>query len=92
MKMNSLDIFCEVIDNFWSYPNNSKNWYIAAPVVDMPDNVTIRVHSKIELDKQRRVEDPIVFKANQIGVIIVTMWDKEADDEIFDKYKESFID
>ena len=82
----------EVIDNSWSYFNDSKNWYIAAPVVDMPDNVTIRVHSKIELDKQRRVEDPIVFKANQIGVIIVTMWDKEADDEIFDKYKESFID
>lgn len=82
----------EIIDSYFSYPNNSKNWYIAAPVVDMPDNVTIRIQSKVELEKQRRIEDPIVFKANEIGAIIVTMWDKEADDEIFDKYKESFVD
>lgn len=80
-----------VLGDCSAYLSSSKNWYIASPIVDMPDNVTIKVFSKVELDKQIKIEDPIVFKANEFGAIIVTMWDKEADDEIFEKYKEDFI-
>lgn len=81
----------EVLYSCSAYLSSSKNWFIAAPIVDMPDNVTIKVFSKVELDKQIKIEDPIVFKANEFGAIIVTMWDKEADDEIFEKYKENFV-
>lgn len=37
--------------------------------------------------RKRQLEDPIVFKANEIGAIIATMWDTEATDSIFDKYR-----
>lgn len=33
------------------------------------------------------IEDPIIFKASKIGAVIVTMWDKEAEDSMFDKYR-----
>lgn len=52
----------------------------------MTDNITIRMYSGKEARK-RQFEDPIVFKANEIGAIIVTMWDTEATDSIFDKYR-----
>ena len=81
----------EVLYSCSAYLSSSKNWFIAAPIVEMSDNVTIKVFSKVELDKQIKIEDPIVFKANEFGAIIVTMWDKEADDEIFEKYKENFV-
>lgn len=37
--------------------------------------------------KKRIIEDPIIFKASKIGAVIVTMWDKEAEDSMFDKYR-----
>jgi hypothetical protein len=53
----------------------------------MTDNITIRMYSGKEEARKRQLEDPIVFKANEIGAIIATMWDTEATDSIFDKYR-----
>lgn len=54
----------------------------------MTDNITIRMYSGKEEARKRQLEDPIVFKANEIGAIIATMWDTEATDSIFDKYRQ----
>ena len=70
-----------------SYSPMKKDWFIAAPISDLPNNVKIRITTQAEIDERKRVEDPIIFKANEFGVIIATMWDKEANDEIFEKYK-----
>ena len=70
-----------------SYSPIKKDWFIAAPISDLPNNVKIRITTQAEIDERKRVEDPIIFKANEFGVIIATMWDKEANDEIFEKYK-----
>lgn len=36
------------------------------------------MYSGKEEARKRQLEDPIVFKANEIGAIIATMWDTEA--------------
>lgn len=66
---------------------NDSDWCIAAPYDTMTDNITIRMYSGKEEARKRQLEDPIVFKANEIGAIITTMWDTEAKDSIFDKYR-----
>lgn len=66
---------------------NDSDWCIAAPYDTMTDNITIRMYSGKEEARKRQLEDPIVFKANEIGAIIATMWDTEATDSIFDKYR-----
>lgn len=38
-------------------------------------------------DRKRRLEDPIVFRATKIGIVIVSMWGEEASDSMFDKYR-----
>lgn len=63
------------------------DWLIAAPASQMTDNIIIRVLSKAEEQRRILAEDPIVFKATEWGPMIVSMWDKEATDEIFEKYK-----
>lgn len=70
-----------------SYLSKKEDWFIAAPISDLPNNVKIRITTQAEIDERKRVEDPIIFKATEFGVIIATMWDKEANDEIFEKYK-----
>lgn len=70
-----------------SYLSMKEDWFIAAPISDLPNNVKIRITTQAEIDERKRVEDPIIFKATEFGVIIATMWDKEANDEIFEKYK-----
>lgn len=61
-------------------------WIIAAPV-DTMTNTTIELYSEYSEMKKRIIEDPIIFKASEIGAVIVTMWDKEAEDSMFDKYR-----
>lgn len=73
--------------SFSSYTLNDSDWCIAAPYDTMTDNITIRMYSGKEEARKRQLEDPIVFKANEIGAIIATMWDTEATDSIFDKYR-----
>lgn len=73
--------------SFNSYTLNDNDWCIAAPYDTMTDNITIRMYSGKEEARKRQLEDPIVFKANEIGAIIATMWDTEATDSIFDKYR-----
>ena len=73
--------------SFSSYTLNDNDWCIAAPYDTMTDNITIRMYSGKEEARKRQLEDPIVFKANEIGAIIATMWDTEATDSIFDKYR-----
>ena len=65
----------------------ASDWFIAAPVADVPENVRIELYSKAEEDRRRRLEDPIVFKITPAGVVIVSMWGEEAKAEIFDKYR-----
>lgn len=62
-------------------------WIIAAPVDTMTNNTTIELYSEYSEMKKRIIEDPIIFKASEIGAVIVTMWDKEAEDSMFDKYR-----
>lgn len=75
----------------YDYNNKEKEWFIAAQEEDLENNVTIEVYSSKAEFKRKQLElmknDPIIFKASQYGAVIVTMWDKEADDEIFDKYR-----
>lgn len=40
-----------------------------------------------EEDRKRRLEDPIVFRATKVGIVIVSMWGEEASDSMFDKYR-----
>ena len=37
--------------------------------------------------KLRLLEDPIVFRATKVGIVIVSMWGEEASDSMFDKYR-----
>lgn len=62
-------------------------WIIAAPVDTMTNNTTIELYSEYSEMKKRIIEDSIIFKASKIGAVIVTMWDKEAEDSMFDKYR-----
>ena len=75
----------------YDYNNKEKEWFIAAQEEDLENNVKIELYSSKAEFKRKQLElmknDPIIFKASQYGAVIVTMWDKEADDEIFDKYK-----
>lgn len=57
------------------------------PVDTMTNNTTIELYSEYSEMKKRIIEDPIIFKASKIGAVIVTMWDKEAEDSMFDKYR-----
>lgn len=70
----------------WASLDNS-SWLIAAPYDTMKDNITIEIFSKAEEDRKRRLEDPIIFRATKIGIVIVSMWGEEATDSIFDKYR-----
>lgn len=58
-----------------------------AKVDTMTNNTTIELYSEYSEMKKRIIEDPIIFKASEIGAVIVTMWDKEAEDSMFDKYR-----
>lgn len=40
-----------------------------------------------EIQETLKGKHPIIFKASEIGAVIVTMWDKEAEDSMFDKYR-----
>lgn len=60
---------------------------IAAPYDTMENNIRIEIFSKAEEDRKRRLEDPIVFRATKIGIVIVSMWGEEASDSMFDKYR-----
>lgn len=62
-------------------------WLIAAPYDTMENNIRIEIFSKAEEDRKRRLEDPIVFRATKIGIVIVSMWGEEASDSMFDKYR-----
>lgn len=62
-----------------SYLDHSA-WLIAAPYDTMENNIRIEIFSKAE-------EDPIVFRATKIGIVIVSMWGEEASDSMFDKYR-----
>lgn len=53
----------------------------------MTNNTTIELYSEYSEMEKRIIEDPIIFKASEIGAVIVTMWDKEAEDSMFDKYR-----
>lgn len=68
---------------------SKSSWLIAAPIDDLKDNIEISIENNIKVDDTKLIEDPIVFKANKLGVIIVTMWDKESNDEIFNNYRNS---
>lgn len=70
-----------------AYSLNSKDWLVAAPVADLPKNITIELYSKKAEDRRRIAQDPIVFKASRIGAVIVSMWGEEANSSIFDKYR-----
>lgn len=39
------------------------------------------------MEYYKRLEDPIVFRATKIGIVIVSMWGEEASDSMFDKYR-----
>lgn len=52
----------------------------------MENNIRIEIFSKAEEDRKRRLEDPIVFRATKIGIVIVSMWGEEASDSMFDKH------
>lgn len=67
--------------------NVDKTEDIKAQIAKLEANITIRMYSGKEEARKRQLEDPIVFKANEIGAIIATMWDTEATDSIFDKYR-----
>lgn len=69
-----------------SYLDHSA-WLIAAPYDTMENNIRIEIFSKAEEDRKRRLEDPIVFRATKIGIVIVSMWGEEASDSMFDKYR-----
>ena len=60
---------------------------VPGPVDTMTNNTTIELYSEYSEMKKRIIEDPIIFKASKIGAVIVTMWDKEAEDSMFDKYR-----
>lgn len=62
-------------------------WLIAAPYDTMENNIRIEIFSKAEEDRKRRLEDPIVFRATKVGIVIVSMWGEEASDSMFDKYR-----
>lgn len=64
-----------------------REWLIAAPVADLPENTTIEYFSGRAEERRRIAEDPIVFKASSVGAIIVSMWGEEANSSIFDKYR-----
>lgn len=53
----------------------------------MKNNIRIEIFSKAEEDRKRRLEDPIVFRATKVGIVIVSMWGEEASDSMFDKYR-----
>lgn len=53
-------------------------WLIAAPYDTMENNIRIEIFSKAEEDRKRRLEDPIVFRATKVGIVIVSMWGEEA--------------
>lgn len=76
---NYLSLSCSFIDR--------QSWSIAAPYDTMKDNIRIEIFSKAEEDRKRRLEDPIIFRATKIGIVIVSMWGEEASDSIFDKYR-----
>lgn len=78
-----------VSHNVSSYGLNSEDWLIAAPVADLPKNITIELYSKKAEDRRRIAQDPIVFKASRIGAVIVSMWGEEANSSIFDKYRQT---
>lgn len=59
----------------------------AAPYDTMENNIRIEIFSKAEEDRKRRLEDPIVFRATKVGIVIVSMWGEEASDSMFDKYR-----
>lgn len=63
------------------------NGHRTVPVDTMTNNTTIELYSEYSEMKKRIIEDPIIFKASKIGAVIVTMWDKEAEDSMFDKYR-----
>ena len=86
-QINTVKRFVNNFTIYNSYSPIKKAWFIAAPISDLPNNVKIRITTQAEIDERKRVEDPIIFKATEFGVIIATMWDKEANDEIFEKYK-----
>lgn len=65
----------------------AEDWQIAAPFNEMKDNVTIKLYSGAAERRRQAAEDPIVFKVNDLGVIIASMWGKEASSSIFDKYR-----
>lgn len=69
-----------------TYPDPNA-WLIAAPYDTMENNIRIEIFSKAEEDRRRRLEDPIIFRATKIGIVIVSMWGEEATDSIFDKYR-----
>ena len=69
-----------------SYLDHSA-WLIAAPYDTMENNIRIEIFSKAEEDRKRRLEDPIVFRATKVGIVIVSMWGEEASDSMFDKYR-----
>lgn len=70
-----------------TYPTNHSAWLIAAPYDTMENNIRIEIFSKAEEDRKRRLEDPIVFRATKVGIVIVSMWGEEASDSMFDKYR-----
>lgn len=77
----------KLFTHFYMAEDDKKSkWLIAAPYEDIPENVTIKVYSKAKEDKKKLVEDPIVFMAHELGAIIVSMWGREADDSVFQKY------
>lgn len=65
-----------------SYLDHSA-WLIAAPYDTMENNIRIEIFSKAEEDRKRRLEDPIVFRATKVGIVIVSMWGEEASDSMF---------
>ena len=69
-----------------SYLDHSA-WLIAAPYDTMENNIRIEIFSKAEEDRKRRLEDPIVFRATKVGIVIVSMWGEETSDSMFDKYR-----
>lgn len=60
---------------------------LALVTASMENNIRIEIFSKAEEDRKRRLEDPIVFRATKIGIVIVSMWGEEASDSMFDKYR-----
>lgn len=60
---------------------------LALVTASMENNIRIEIFSKAEEDRKRRLEDPIVFRATKVGIVIVSMWGEEASDSMFDKYR-----